>query len=109
MNMQDLTARSAEAAALLKAMSNPYRLRILCELQQGERSVTALEKAVGLSQSALSQHLAKLRESKVVATRREAQTIYYRVADPRAERLLRLMYELFCAPGRSVKLKRKTK
>ena len=84
MNMQDLTARSAEAAALLKAMSNPYRLRILCELQQGERSVTALEKTVGLSQSALSQHLAKLRSqrSSPRGERRRPSTIASQILVP---------------------------
>lgn len=109
MNIQDLGVKSAEAASLLKALSNPHRLRILCDLNQGERSVSELECSVGLSQSALSQHLAKLREQKIVATRREAQTIYYRVADPRAERLLNLMYELFCAPGVKPKARRAPK
>ncbi len=106
MNIQDLGVKSAEAASLLKALSNPHRLRILCELNQGERSVSELEKAVSLSQSALSQHLAKLREQAIVATRREAQTIYYSVADPRAEQLLTLMYELFCAPDSKPKTRR---
>jgi ArsR family transcriptional regulator len=91
---------------MLKALANPARLRVLCQLHQGERSVRALETAVGLSQSALSQHLAKLRQQGIVATRREAQTIYYRVADPRAVQLLKLMYELFCAPGGMSKAKR---
>ena len=109
MNIQELGERSTEAATLLKALANPARLRVLCELHHGERSVTALETAVGLSQSALSQHLAKLRQSGIVATRREAQTIYYRVADPRALQLLKLMYELFCAPDGNRKAKRKAK
>lgn len=109
MNIQDLGVKSAEAASLLKALSNPHRLRILCELNQGERSVSELERTVGLSQSALSQHLAKLREQEIVATRREAQTIYYRVADPRAEQILKLMYELFCAPDSKQRTRRTSK
>lgn len=101
MNMQDLNARSEEVAELLKVMSNPHRLMILCELNNGERSVTALEEVVGLSQSALSQHLAKLREGGVVTTRREAQTIYYSLADSRVAHLMGTLYELFCAPAKA--------
>lgn len=98
MNMQDLNSRSEEVAGLLKAMSNSHRLMILCELNNGERSVTALESVVPISQSALSQHLAKLRECGLVSTRREAQTIYYRVSDPRVAALMSTLYDLFCAP-----------
>ena len=109
MNIQELEDKSEQASQLLAMLANPFRLRILCELHKAERCVSELEAVVGLSQSALSQHLAKLREQKIVATRREAQTIYYRVADPRAERLLNLMYELFCAPGVKPKARRAPK
>ena len=98
MDVNELTERSQEVASYLKVLANPSRLLILCELNQGERSVSALETAVGLAQSALSQHLAKLRESGIVATRRDAQTIYYRLADPKVERMMGTLYELFCAP-----------
>lgn len=98
MNIQDLTDKSVDAAQLLTMLANPARLRILCELHQGERSVSALEAVVGLSQSALSQHLAKLRASSLVKTRREAQTIHYSIADDRARRILAVLYELYCAP-----------
>jgi DNA-binding transcriptional ArsR family regulator len=101
MNMQDLATRSAEAEELLKALANSHRLMILCELREGERSVTALEEVVPLSQSALSQHLAKLREGGFVSTRREAQTIYYSLADERVVRLIEVLHELFCAPAKS--------
>ena len=101
MNMQALTRRSEEVAELLKAMANSNRLLILCEINGGERSVSALESAIGLSQSALSQHLAKLRETGIVATRREAQTIFYSLADRRVEDLMGKLHELFCAPGHS--------
>lgn len=97
MNMQELTSRSEEVAELLKAMSNSHRLLILCELSNGERSVSALEEIVGLSQSALSQHLARLRESGIVATRRDAQTIFYSLADARVATLMGTLYTLFCA------------
>ncbi len=101
MNIQDLKASSAEAEELLKALANSHRLMILCELKDGERSVSALERVVPLTQSALSQHLAKLREGGFVATRREAQTIYYRLADTRVTRLIEVLHELFCAPAKS--------
>jgi ArsR family transcriptional regulator len=101
MNMQELTRRSADVADLLKVMSNSHRLLILCELNNGECSVSALEGVVGLSQSALSQHLAKLRDSGVVSTRRDAQTIYYSLADPRVASLMKVLYELFCTQGKA--------
>ncbi|MGE0765702.1 MAG: ArsR/SmtB family transcription factor [Hyphomicrobiaceae bacterium] len=98
MNIQDLTAKSEEAAALLLLLANPYRLQILCVLLDGERSVSSLATVVDLSQSALSQHLAKLRQASVVATRREAQSIFYSIADERAERVLEVLAEVFCQP-----------
>jgi len=107
MNMQELAANSVEAEELLKALANSHRLMILCELKDGERSVSALERVVPLAQSALSQHLAKLRESGIVTTRREAQTIYYSLADARVARLIEVLHELFCAPANS-RTKRKT-
>jgi len=108
MNMQDLKASSAEAEDLLKALANSHRLMILCELKDGERSVTALEWVVPLTQSALSQHLARLRDGGLVATRREAQTIYYSLADARVARIIEVLHELFCAPVKS-RTKRQSK
>jgi DNA-binding transcriptional ArsR family regulator len=101
MNMKDLAANSLAAEELLKALANSHRLMILCELKDGERSVSALENVVPLTQSALSQHLARLREGGFVATRREAQTIYYRLADTRVARLIEVLHELFCAPAKT--------
>lgn len=108
MNIQDLMSSSEEAECLLKALANSHRLMILCELKDGERSVTALETVVPLTQSALSQHLAKLREGGFVATRREAQTIYYSLADHRVERLIEVLDELFCGPAKAKGRKRKS-
>ena len=100
----ELQVRAAEAAALLKAMSNEHRLLILCHLvSEGELAVGALVEKVGLSQSALSQHLARLREEGLVSFRRESQTLFYCVADPRAARLLELLRDLFCAELRTRK------
>jgi ArsR family transcriptional regulator, virulence genes transcriptional regulator len=100
MNMQELAANSMEAEELLKALANSHRLMILCELKDGERSVSALEQVVPLAQSALSQHLAKLRDGGFVTTRREAQTIYYSLSDARVARLIEVLHELFCAPAK---------
>ena len=82
---------------LLKALSNEHRLLIMCYLAEAEElSVGELADRLGLSQSALSQHLAKLREEGLVETRRQSQTIHYRVADPKAVQLLMLLHDLFC-------------
>ncbi len=97
MNLETLSSRAETAENFLKALANRYRLMILCELLKGERSVGILQEAVGLSQSALSQHLARLREDNLVSTRRESQTIYYSLASKEAERMIALLYELFCA------------
>jgi ArsR family transcriptional regulator, virulence genes transcriptional regulator len=97
--MADLEAHASEAADYLKLLANPHRLQILCHLADvKEASVTTLTQAVGLSQSALSQHLAKLRDDDLVTYRRESQTLFYRVSDTRALRLLQLLKDLFCPP-----------
>lgn len=91
-------ASAAEAAKLLRALGNERRLMILCQLSDRERSVSELLPLVGLSQSALSQHLAVLREEGVVATRREAQTVWYRIDDPAAVKVVATLAEIFCPP-----------
>ena len=91
-------ASAGRAAKLLKALGNERRLMILCQLVDGERSVGQLQPAVGLSQSALSQHLAVLREEGVVATRREGLTVWYRIDDPAAVRVVSTLAEIFCPP-----------
>jgi ArsR family transcriptional regulator len=90
-------ANAREAAKLLRALANERRLMILCQLTEGERSVGQLLPLVGLSQSALSQHLAVLREEGIVTTRREAQTIWYRIADPAALKVVATLAEIFCS------------
>lgn len=82
------------AAELLRVLGNEHRLRVLCALRMGELSVGRLAGRVGLSQSALSQHLARLRADGVVATRRDAQTIYYRIADDDVLALVAAVAEL---------------
>ncbi|AXC49550.1 transcriptional regulator [Paracoccus suum] len=91
-----LQQRADHVAGRLALVANAKRLLILCELATGERSVGSLQAAVGLSQSALSQHLAKLREARMVDTRREGQAIYYSICDPDVQVLMSALYEAFC-------------
>jgi len=91
-----LELSAAAAARLLRALANERRLLILCQLGSGEQSVGALQAHLGLSQSALSQHLALLREDGIVATRREGQTIFYRIAQANAAKLIAALSEIFC-------------
>ena len=91
-----LNAKAAEAARLLTALANEHRLAILCELVEGERSVGTLVDAVGLTQSALSQHLSKLRAAGTVATRRDAQTLYYRLASAAATNVMKTLADIYC-------------
>lgn len=106
MKLEELQSQAAEAELLLKAMASQPRLMILCELLGGERTVTELQRAVGLAMSAVSQHLAKLREAEIVSTRRELQTIYYSLSSEAAKTLLSALYDIFCGPL-AVRAKRK--
>ena len=94
----EFAAQAGEAARLLKTLGHQARLMVLCQLVEGERSAGALQRGSGLSQSALSQHLAKLREEGLVATRREAQTIFYRLSDPKAARVIETLAAIYCPP-----------
>lgn len=86
-----------QAAALLRALGNEHRLLLLCLLiEHGELSVGAMQSQVGLSQSALSQHLARLRDDGLVSTRREAQTIFYRIEDARVDAVVSTLKRVFC-------------
>ena len=93
MDLKKLEEHSEKATSLLKALANEKRLLIVCTLSAGEKNVGELEEVIGLSQSALSQHLARLRRDGIVETRREAQTIYYSLKDAAVPRLL----ECLCA------------
>ena len=97
MNLEDMLKNSAQAVKLLKAVSNERRLIILCHLLEGEMSVGEINEKLDLSQSALSQHLALLRKHKLVKTRKEAQTVFYRLNSAEAEALIALMHKLYCA------------
>ena len=92
-----LRGSAVRVTDLLKAMANPSRLMILCQLAEGEKSVGEMESVVGLSQSGLSQHLAVLRRKRIVATRREAQSIFYSLASKEVEEIMASLYRVFCA------------
>ena len=97
MDISTFEAKANEVANLLGAIGNQRRLMVLCKLvEHGERKVSDLASDVGLSQSALSQHLAKMREEGLLSFRRESQSLWYRIADPRIEALLCALYELYC-------------
>ena len=92
-------AHASDATRLLKTLANEKRLMILCLLVEGERAVGELNACVDLSQSALSQHLAVLREEGLVQTRREAQTIYYSLAPGPAAAVMDTLHRTYCQPG----------
>ena len=94
--VDDMEQNVHDASVLLKALSNECRLLILCNLLDGEKSVSELNQRIDLSQSALSQHLARLRRGNLVKVRKQAQTVYYRIASDEAEQVIGLMHKLYC-------------
>lgn len=97
MNLDAFIGKTAEASKLLKLLANEKRLLILCKLSEAdETSVNQLSQHIGLSQSALSQHLAKMREQGLVATRRESQTIYYRIDNTDVARIMETLRDIYC-------------
>lgn len=101
MDLETLQENARRATALLRAMGNPHRLMILCQILGGEKNVSELERLIGLSQSALSQHLARLRRDRLVQTRRSAQTIFYSLAGEEAKAVLSTLYTLYCGEGKA--------
>ncbi len=93
----ELELHASAAASLLRELGNERRLLVLCTLTGGEANVGTLSERAGLTQPAMSQHLARLREEGLVATRRAGTTIYYRLADPRIAKILATLREIFCA------------
>lgn len=92
-----LKDKAGVVAELLRQLANPTRLLLMCQIGQGERSVSQLERDTGLRQPGLSQQLAELRQSGLVKTRRESRLIFYSIADQRAHALLQMLYAVFCA------------
>lgn len=94
---EEMAEHADEASQVLRALGNPHRLMILCLLSKGELAVSELNELVGLSQSALSQHLSVLRQDELVETRRESQSIYYRLADGPALHIINTLHEVYCS------------
>ena len=99
MDLETTHASATRASDILKLLGHPHRLMVLCELKMSEKSVSELAKRVGVSQSPLSQHLARMRYEDVVETRRAGQTIYYSLKEGEASLLIESLYEIFCAPN----------
>jgi ArsR family transcriptional regulator, virulence genes transcriptional regulator len=95
-SLNEMAQHAEEAAEFLKKLANPNRLMVLCALSDGEQSVGELNEKVALSQSALSQHLAALREANLVNTRREGQTIYYNLQGKQAVQVIKVLQSLYC-------------
>lgn len=94
--LKELHDSAAHAVVLLKAMANEWRLMILCQLAEGEKTVSELQRILGLGQSALSQHLAVLRREKIVAARKHAQSVSYSLVGHDAPKVMQTLYEVFC-------------
>jgi len=92
----ELHDMAAHAVELLKAMANEWRLMILCQLSEGEKTVSELQDILGLSQSALSQHLAVLRREKIVRSRKQAQSVSYSLSGDDATKVMTTLHEVFC-------------
>ena len=99
MDLELMQANASRASELMKLLSHPHRLMILCELNQGECSVGDLGERIGINQSPLSQHLARMRHEGVVEARREAQTVYYSLAGEEVAAVISLLYSLYCQPA----------
>src|SRR5210317_2662559 len=94
--LNELHDVASHAVELLKAMANEWRLMILCKLSEGEKTVSELQQCLGLSQSALSQHLAILRREKIVKARKHAKSVSYSLAGNEAPKVMNTLHEVFC-------------
>ena len=107
MDLEIMQENASRASELMKLLGHPHRLMILCELNQGECSVGELSEKIGIAQSPLSQHLARMRHEGVVSSRREAQTVYYSLAGAEVGAVISLLYELYCDPSNRKERQRK--
>lgn len=94
---EQMETKAGEAARFLSGLANPHRLRILCRLADGEQSVTALVLATGISQTSMSQHLAKLKQEGLVTCRREHRVLYYGISHPAVREIMGALYAHFCS------------
>lgn len=97
MVLEDIKSNAREAAAILKVMSHPERLMVLCQLVEGEVGAGKLQSCSNLSQSAFSQHLSVLRKHQMVNVRKESQQVFYSLADPRVAHIVQALHQVFCA------------
>ncbi len=100
LDMHAMRLAATQACGLLKALANPDRLLLLCQLSHGEQCVSALENLLGIVQPTLSQQLGVLREERLVSTRREGKQIFYSIASREALAVMQVLYRQFCAPGK---------
>ena len=107
LELSDMRLAAGRACNLMKVLSNPDRLMLLCEMAQGEKTVTDLQEALGITQPTLSQQLAVLRAQALVDTRREGKNIFYRLASPQAMAVMQVLYQQFCEPRQAHKRKSK--
>lgn len=96
-NIENMQQAAVQACTLMKALSHPDRLMVLCQLKEGEKSVGQIAEMVGIAQSPLSQHLSKMRLQGIVKNRRSAQSIFYSLANEEVERIIDLLYEMYCS------------
>jgi DNA-binding transcriptional ArsR family regulator len=96
MDLDKMQRSASDVSDLLKLLGHPDRLMVLCQLKFGEQSVGELSRNVGIKQSPLSQHLARMRHEGVVTSRRDAQTMYYSIADDKVATVVGVLYELYC-------------
>lgn len=99
-----MSAAADETAALLRTISNPHRVMILCQLTTGEKSVGQLAGFIGIRDSTTSQHLAVLRRARIIAGRRDGQTIWYRIVNPTAREIMQVLYAAYCGKGGSARM-----
>ena len=96
MDLEVMHESAADVSDLLKLLGHPDRLMVLCQLKLGQQSVGELSKNLGIKQSPLSQHLARMRHEGVVTARRDAQTMFYSIADPKVAQVITVLYDLYC-------------
>ena len=98
LDLDKMKASASNACRLMKVLSNPDRLMLLCQLSQGEKRVGELEEILSIVQPTLSQQLTVLREEELVTTRRDGKNIYYQIASPQAQAVMNVLFEQFCGP-----------
>jgi len=100
LNLESVRESAEQACRLMKVLSNPDRLLLLCQLTEGEKCVSELEALVGISQPTLSQQLGILRNENIVSTRREGKNVYYQIGSQQALAVMQVLYEQFCGPNK---------